>query len=192
MSEWREYKLSEIFEITKDQFKPDKKSHLRYIGLENIGQGSLRLINFGDSSSVDSNKFYFRKNDVLFGKLRPYFRKVIRAPFDGVCSTDIWVCKAKKICDQLFLFYFMANQEFVDTSNTDEGSRMPRASWDYLKDTVWTLPPLPDQCAIAEILSSLDDKIELLSRQNTTLEALAQTYFRQWFEKNYLKIVIIY
>ena len=181
MTEWREYKLSEIMETSKKQFKPDNNSQLNYIGLEHIEQGSLRLSGVGASSTVESNKFFFNKGDVLFGKLRPYFRKVIYAPFDGICSTDIWVCKAKSCCDQKFLFYFLANQDFIDTANTDEGSRMPRASWDYLKDTLWILPPLHEQKAIAEVLSSLDDKIDFLTRQNNTLEDFAQTYFIRWF-----------
>ena len=181
MTEWREYKLSEIMETSKKQFKPDNNSQLNYIGLEHIEQGSLILSGVGASSTVESNKFFFNKGDVLFGKLRPYFRKVIYAPFDGICSTDIWVCKAKSCCDQKFLFYFLANQDFIDTANTDEGSRMPRASWDYLKDTLWILPPLHEQKAIAEVLSSLDDKIDFLTRQNNTLEDFAQTYFRRWF-----------
>lgn len=181
MTEWREYKLSKIMETSKKHFKPDKNSQLNYIGLEHIEQGTLRLSGVGVSSSVESNKFFFNKGDVLFGKLRPYFRKVIYAPFDGICSTDIWVCKAKSCCDQKFLFYFLANQDFIDTANTDEGSRMPRASWDYLKDTLWILPPLPEQKAIAEVLSSLDDKIDLLTRQNKTLEDLGQAFFRKWF-----------
>ena len=58
---------------------------------------------------------------------------------------------------------------------------MPRADWKYLKKTTWILPPLPEQKAIAEVLSSLDDKIDLLTRQNKTLEDLAQAYFRKWF-----------
>jgi type I restriction enzyme S subunit len=58
---------------------------------------------------------------------------------------------------------------------------MPRADWNFLKNTSWIIPPLSEQQAIAEVLSSLDDKIDLLHRQNKTLEALAETLFRQWF-----------
>lgn len=182
MSEWREKKLSDVVFLHKDSFKPDKESSLNYIGLEHIGQGSLRIESVGNSATVQSNKYYFIKGDVLFGKLRPYFRKVAKAPFDGVCSTDIWVCRAMKGNSQDYIFYFLANQEFVDIANsTDEGTRMPRVDWSFLKDTKWMLPPLTEQKAIAEVLSSLDDKIDLLSRQNKTLEALASTYFRQWF-----------
>lgn len=179
---WREYKIEDFIQLEKSTYKPSETEDLKYIGLEHIEQQALRLNGYGSSKEVVSNKFFFKKGDVLFGKLRPYFRKVIKAPFNGVCSTDIWVCRAKEISDQNFLFYFMANNEFVNTANSaDSGTRMPRADWDYLKNTVWELPPLPEQKAIAAILSSLDDKIDLLNRQNKTLEALAETYFRQWF-----------
>ena len=182
MTEWREEKLENIFCIVKEVFKPSNEQQFKYIGLEHIEQGSLRLNGWGYSNSVQSNKYFFKKDDVLFGKLRPYFRKIIKAPFDGVCSTDIWVCRAKNNFDQNFLFYFLANQEFVDTANsTDEGTRMPRADWSFLKKTIWNIPPLPEQKAIAEVLSSLDDKIDLLTRQNKTLEDIAQAYFRKWF-----------
>ena len=131
---------------------------------------------------ISSNKFKFEASDVLFGKLRPYFRKVVKPKFSGVCSTDIWVMRATKGFSQDFLFYFVASWDFVDTANAGEGgSRMPRADWNFLKDTAWLIPPLPEQKAIAAVLSSLDDKIDLLHRQNQTLEAMAQTLFRQWF-----------
>ena len=182
MTVWNEEKLETIFYIVKEVYKPSNEHQYKYVGLEHIEQGTLRLNGWGYSNSVQSNKYFFKKDDILFGKLRPYFRKVIKAPFDGVCSTDIWVCRAKKDFDQNFLFYFLANQEFIDTANsTDEGTRMPRADWNYLKKTTWIIPPLPEQKAIAEVLSSLDDKIDLPTRQNKTLEDIAQAYFRKWF-----------
>ena len=182
MGEWKEYRLSDFAEIIKDTYNPDGSNDYAYVGLEHIEQETLRLNSAGVSSDVTSNKFKFKSKDVLFGKLRPYFRKVVKPQFDGICSTDIWVFRAKKGFDQDFLFYFLANWDFVNTANNAEsGTRMPRADWSFLKDTEWTIPPLPEQKSIAQILSSLDDKIDLLHRQNKTLEALAETLFRQWF-----------
>jgi type I restriction enzyme S subunit len=63
----------------------------------------------------------------------------------------------------------------------DSGSAIPSTSREDFYDLDILLPPLPEQQAIASILSSLDDKIDLLHRQNKTLEALAETLFRQWF-----------
>lgn len=182
MGEWKECKLFEVAEIIKNTYTPDGSNKYAYIGLEHIEQETLRLNSVGVSSDVTSNKFKFKSNDVLFGKLRPYFRKVIKPQFDGICSTDIWVFRAKERFNQDFLFYFLANWDFVNTANNAEsGTRMPRADWSFLKDTEWTIPPIPEQKSIASILSSLDDKIDLLHRQNKTLEALAETLFRQWF-----------
>ena len=182
MTEWQALRLSDFAELGKDQFKPDQNADFKYIGLEHIEQEKLRLNSVGHSSEVASNKFFFKTGDILFGKLRPYFRKVVKAKFDGVCSTDIWVVRAKKYYSQDFLFYFLANWQFIDTANAGEGgSRMPRADWNFLKDTEWALPDKEEQKAIAAVLSSLDDKIDLLHRQNQTLEAMAATLFRQWF-----------
>jgi len=182
MSEWKEYSLDEITAPIKETYFPNGSEDLNYIGLEHIEQGSLRINSIGKSAEVSSNKFIIKANDVLFGKLRVYFRKVVKPNFEGICSTDIWVFRAKKGIDQTFLFYFLANWDFVNLADGGEGgTRMPRADWNFLKTTKWQLPSLPEQKAIASILSSLDDKIDLLHRQNATLEKLAETLFRQWF-----------
>jgi type I restriction enzyme S subunit len=182
MSEWNEYKLSDILTTVKKQYQPIKGDNLAYIGLEHIQQKSLRLEGVGNSDNVTSQKFMFTYGDVLFGKLRPYFRKVVSVNFEGVCSTDIWVLKAKSGHSQKFIKYLVASTEFIETCNIGEsGTRMPRADWNYLKDTLWLLPDYTGQERIAEVLSSLDDKIDLLHRQNKTLEQMAETLFRQWF-----------
>jgi type I restriction enzyme, S subunit len=61
------------------------------------------------------------------------------------------------------------------------GTTMPNLNSSILRRVPITIPPLPEQKAIAAVLSSLDDKIDLLHRQNKTLEAIAETLFRQWF-----------
>ncbi len=182
MSEWKEYAVEELTEPIKDTYNPTGEDDHIYIGLEHIEQEALRLNSLGHSTDVTSNKFKFQANDVLFGKLRPYFRKVVKPKFSGICSTDIWVFRAKEGFSQEFLFYFIANWDFVDTASGGEGgTRMPRADWNFLCKSRWLLPPLPEQKAIAAVLSSLDDKIDLLHRQNKTLEAMGETLFRQWF-----------
>ena len=178
---WREVRLGEVAELSKATWKVGDEQ-FPYVGLENIDEDKLRLNSVGNSSDVESNKYRFKSGDTLFGKLRPYFRKVVKPNFDGICSTDIWVIRQKEGTDRNFLFYFFANRELVEISySSSGGTRMPRADWDFLSQTVWNIPPLPEQKAIAEVLSSLDDKIDLLHRQNKTLEGIAQTLFRQWF-----------
>jgi len=141
-SELKKYKLAEFAKLVKKQYQPNADEELIYIGLEHIEQQTLRINGYGNSKNVISQKYRFSSGDILFGKLRPYFRKVFRPKFDGVCSTDIWVIKAKKDFDQGFLFYFLANQSFIDACNSgSSGTRMPRADWDHLSETEWELPP---------------------------------------------------
>jgi type I restriction enzyme S subunit len=181
MTEWKEYKLKEIAQLEKDSWKVGDEK-LPYIALEHIVEGGLRLQGIGDSNTIASNKFRFNSDCFLFGKLRPYFRKLFRPNFEGICSTDIWVVKPRGENDKDFLFYFFANQDFVDfTYSGSSGTRMPRADWNFVSESKWNFPPLPEQKAIASVLSSLDDKIDLLHRQNKTLEQMAETLFRQWF-----------
>ncbi len=180
--DWKKYKLDEFAKLVKKQYQPNVDEELIYIGLEHIEQQTLSINGYGNSKNVISQKYRFSSGDILFGKLRPYFRKVFRPKFDGVCSTDIWVLNAKNGYDQGFLFYFLANQSFIDACNSgSSGTRMPRADWDHLSETEWNIPPYPTQRRIADILSALDDKIELNRQTNATLEAIAQAIFKEWF-----------
>src|SRR5690606_32306809 len=81
-----------------------------------------------------------------------------------------------------FLSYFFQQKGFRDyILNISVGATMPSINTGILKTIPISYPPRPEQTAIASILSSLDDKIDLLQRQNTTLEKMAETLFRQWF-----------
>jgi type I restriction enzyme, S subunit len=182
MTNWKEYKLGDIAELRSEKFTPNEITSYPYIGLEHIEPKSLRLNGIGTSNDVSSQKSVFYPNDTLYGKLRPYFQKVYSPCFKGVCSTDIFVVKPKKRIHSKFLFYILASDEFTNLANSGStGTRMPRADWKHLSTTIWNLPDLPTQTTIAEILSSLDDKIELNNKINQELENLAKTLFKQWF-----------
>ncbi|MHC1707344.1 MAG: restriction endonuclease subunit S [Bacteroidales bacterium] len=182
MGEWKIYRLGDVAHVIKEGYMPALIDSYVYIGLEHIEQQTLKLASTGSSNDITSNKFRFKNGDVLFGKLRPYFRKVYRPKFNGVCSTDIWVVRSKGAIDQGFLFYYMANPEFIEmASQGSTGTRMPRADWHLLQKIEIKLPPLTLQHRIAEILGALDDKIELNRQMNQTLEELAQTLFKHYF-----------
>jgi type I restriction enzyme S subunit len=177
---WDNKFFGECAELIKDIVQPSDALGSPYIGLEHISQGKLSLLGFGKSDDVISAKSRFRKGDILFGKLRPYFRKVIIAPFDGVCSTDIWVVRAKSDIYQKFLFYWMASEEFVETSSrAAEGTKMPRAQWEYVERIQQDVPDENEQRSIAGILGALDDKIEVNRRMNATLETMARAVFQE-------------
>ncbi len=99
-------------------------------------------------------------------------------------KTDFWAHNTSlyvrefKNTDPLFMFYKLKT---IDFSNFNAGSAVPTLNRNHIHTIPINLPPIFEQKAIASVLSSLDDKIELLHRQNQTLEALAETIFRQWF-----------
>jgi len=174
--------LGDIAYLVRESYVPKDGNKIPYIGLEHIGQGTLTLDSFGWSTEVTSIKSRFSKGDILFGKLRPYFRKVIQAPFDGICSTDIWVVRAKEGINQRFLYYLMASQDFIDyVTQGSDGTKMPRANWSYASQFSFDIPSYTVQSQIGNILGSLDDKIALNNRMNLTLEEMARTIFKSWF-----------
>lgn len=182
LRKWPTKHLGDCATLIRASVDPSSVGDIPYIGLEHIGEGTLALLDHGVASDVTSTKTLFKQGDILFGKLRPYFRKVIRAPFDGICSTDIWTVRAKEGIDQGYLYYCMASQPFVDFATSGSiGTRMPRAKWDYVSQYNLPVPTMNEQREIAHILEALDDKIELNRRMNETLEAMAQALFKSWF-----------
>jgi len=181
-AEWRDTTFGECAVLVRDNVSPADCGDEPYIGLEHIREGTLTLLGHGSARDVISTKSRFQASDILFGKLRPYFRKVIRPQFSGICSTDIWVIRPSQDVDAGYLFYFMASQDFVDVATQGaEGTRMPRAKWDYVSQIELSLPPIEEQRRIARILGALDDKIELNRRMCETLDEMARVLFKSWF-----------
>ena len=168
--------------LAREKIDPANAVGKKYVGLKHIEPDSLVLSGYGYAEDVASSKAIFKKGDILFGKLRPYFRKVVIAPFDGICSTDIWVVRAKKNVDQTFLYYWMASREFVDNATRgSEGTRMPRAKRDYVGRFESPVTDKNEQIAIGQVLKSLDDKIELNRQMCETLDKTASALFKSWF-----------
>lgn len=169
-TEWPVRYFGDCATLIREPVSPSSVGDIPYIGLEHIGEGTLSLLGHGVASDVTSTKTFFKQGDILFGKLRPYFRKVIRAPFDGICSTDIWTVRSKEGVDQGYLYYCMASRPFIDFATSGSvGTRMPRAKWEYISQYELPVPTLDKQQEIAHILGRLDDKIELNRRMSQTL-----------------------
>ena len=179
---WQPVTFGNMATLKRSAIQPKDAVGRPYIGLEHIEESGLRLNGMGEAEDVNSTKSCFVSGDILFGKLRPYFRKLVRATFDGICSTDIWVVQARTGIDQGYLFYLMASDEFVEPIvQRSEGTRMPRAKWGVAEKLTFSIPPLPEQRRIAHVLGTLDDKIENNRKMAKTLEAMAQAIFQSWF-----------
>ena len=175
-------RFSDVAELRNEKVDPATCSGSRYIGLEHIEQDSLSLSGWGTAEDVDSQKQRFYEGDILFGKLRPYFRKVVIAPFDGICSTDIWVVKPVIASDRDFVFYWMASDDFITrATNASEGTRMPRAKWDWVSGFELPEMSLEKRKIVGRILRVMDLTISLNRSISKTLEEIAQSIFRSWF-----------
>lgn len=131
---WKEGTLADLSDNIRENVQPsDISPDATYVGLEHIERKHFALYSTGTAEGLGSNKSVFKRHDILFGKLRPYFHKVCFAPVDGVCSTDILVIRPK---DELYfpfclLAYFQ--KDVVDHSDmASEGTRMPRTNWHIL------------------------------------------------------------
>ena len=128
------------------------------------------------------NVIAYNKGDILISNIRPYFKKIWQANINGGCSSDVLCLRAKSTVSSKFLFYLLSQQSFFDyVMSGSKGCKMPRGDKQQIMQWNIELPTLEEQTAIANILSSLDDKIELNRRINKNLEQQAQALFDYYF-----------
>ncbi|MBJ6119642.1 restriction endonuclease subunit S [Pontibacter sp. BT310] len=174
--------LADIAFEVRDGFIPNGDSEvLPYIGLEHIEPNSLKITSVGESSEVVSSKYKFAARDVLFGKMRPYFRKVAKPNFDGVCSTEISVIRAKEDEDSEFIFYFVANQDFIDHATTNSKGDRPRTKWEQFSKYESFVPAPNVRRKIGSLLSAYDDLIDNNLKRIALLEKSARLLYEEWF-----------
>lgn len=128
-----------------------------YLGLEHLPRRRLWAQDSGLSSEVTSQKSVFEEGDLLFGKLRPYFHKVVVAQHAGVCSTDILVVRA--IDEELrgWMWAALASDDVVAAvSATSTGTRMPRASWGDLAEVQVPWPGRSEAARVSRQIESLN------------------------------------
>jgi type I restriction enzyme S subunit len=194
LSKWKEYKLGELISINVksiDRNYPHKR--IEYLDTGSITRGKIEGFQSVNLENAPSRaKRLVKDNDIIYSPVRPIQRHygIIKNPKPNlVVSTGFAVlsCDEKK-ANADFLYYFLTADEIVnylDMVAEGSTSAYPSLTPDVIAGIDILLPPLPEQKSIASILSSLDDKIDLLHRQNKTLEALlealAETLFRQWF-----------
>ena len=188
MTEWIDQKLSEFMDF--NPYTPlTKGSIAKKVSMECLTPFNRKIQGYEETVFFGGSKF--KNGDTLLARITPCLENGKTAYVDflndeevAFGSTEFIVLRSKEgISDSKFIYYFSISDDFRDTAiQLMSGTTgRQRVETEALKQKVFTLPPLPEQKAIAEVLSSLDDKIDLLTRQNKTLEDLAQAYFRKWF-----------
>lgn len=181
MNSWKSIKLSDVCYFSSYKIKVSSLSLDNYVSTENMlpnKSGICGAANLPNTSLTVAFNF----GDILLSNIRPYFKKIWFANFDGGCSNDVLVLKVKESIDGKFLYYILSDNKFFDydTANA-KGTKMPRGDKAAIMNYVFPLPPLEIQKKIAGVLGALDDKIELNNKINANLEQQAQALFKSWF-----------
>ena len=174
---WEVGTLGDVAEHPRRGVQPNSiEPDAPYIGLEHMPKRCIALSDWSVAAGVESNKFEFRKGEILFGKLRPYFHKVGVAPAGGVCSTDIVVVAPRTAHWFGFVLGVVSSNEFVEYTNSGStGTKMPRTSWAEMARYDIVLPPKAVAYVFTERVRPAVDRIIAAIHESRTLAALRDT-----------------
>ncbi len=174
---WMVGTLGNIAKTVKKQLQSSElHSELHYVGLEHIPRKSLSISDWGNAEGLESAKAAFVKDDILFGKLRPYFHKVVIAPFNGVCSTDILVCQSKIPAYYGITVMQLFSKALIDYADRlSNGAKMPRVNWKDLSDYPICIPSEELAGSYSEIIKPTILRMTENIHQTQTLATLRDT-----------------
>ena len=139
---WEVGTIGEIAKNVRRSVKVDEiDSSECFLGLEHMPRRSITLFQWETASGIQSNKYRFKKGEILFGKLNPHFHKVGVAPIDGICSTDILVIQP--IDSEWFgvVLSLVSSDNFVAYTNANaRGTTLPRTNWNDMSQYEIALP----------------------------------------------------
>jgi type I restriction enzyme S subunit len=157
-SGWRQVKFGDVVQLSKARSQdPLAEGIERYVGLEHLEPGDLRIRSWGNVADGVTFTSVFKPGQVLFGKRRAYQRKVAVADFSGVCSGDIYVLETKDskvLLPELLPFICQTDAFFDHAVGTSAGSLSPRTNWTSLADFLFPLPPADEQGRIISAIGS--------------------------------------
>jgi len=182
MSEWLLGKLGDIAEIVMGQSPTGESVNTDGLGTPLLNGPTEFTIRYPQAVQFSTEPKRFSKvDDILFCVRGSTTGRMNWANASYAIGRGLAAIRHKQGKEYRY-FVKAVLDYYLDTMLASaSGSTFPNVSKDQLNDLEISYPPLPEQKAIASVLSSLDDKIDLLHRQNKTLEAMAETLFRQWF-----------
>lgn len=174
-AKWVKKRLKNIVDFISDKIIANKQTN--NISLENIVSHSGEYVK--TDSEYEGIGVRFSKDDILFGKLRPYLAKVHLCKYDGVALGDIYVLRCHKNFDAIFLRYLLLSDKFIQYVNSSTyGTKMPRANWSFIGNICLAYPTYEEQIRIGkyidERMKKIDTAISNCQRQITLLQERKQ------------------
>lgn len=195
MSEWKEYKLGDVADIipgfafkSKDFGQGELVVKIKDIVPPNIDVKNADRVDVSKYDKQKLNKYLLSKGDYVIAMTGATIGKIgiLQTNDRAFLNQRVARIKAKTGINDDFIYYAISGNDFqlFIQNNIDSNSAQENISASSIGRYPIMLPPIEEQKRIAGILSSLDDKIDLLNRENVTLEALAETLFRHYFIEN--------
>ena len=182
-NDWAQHKLGDI---AQRKNKTSDCSKLPNVSYEDISPNIGTLNKSVNKLSTGKKGILFKKDDVLFGKLRPYLNNYLFADFTGIAIGDFWVLNHKEAPQ--FLFYLIQSPKFRYISNISSGSKMPRSDWNLVSNYKFNVPAVFEQTNIGKTLKLIDTLITLQQRKLKQVELLKKYLLQNLFptknEKN--------
>ena len=174
-------KLSDICDFRKGKVEVENLNTKNYISTENMLPNKSGITEATSLPNVSSTQEY-KNGDVLVSNIRPYFKKIWQARYDGGCSNDVLVFVPKSTTDRDFLYYLLADDDFFTYSMaTSKGTKMPRGDKTSIMQYEVPMLDFCTQKKIASVLKSLDEKVELNNAINENLEQQAGALYQSFF-----------
>ncbi|MDO9536181.1 MAG: restriction endonuclease subunit S [Bacillota bacterium] len=188
LSDWQKIKLGEVCTIEKGTINPIKNEKILFYHFSLPSYDNDKSPEEQYGSEIKSNKTIMSEGTILYNKLNVRFKRIWNINFklspNSVCSTEFLPIRPRKQCEQLFLYYILSSDEFTNmmlTATTGTSNSHQRISPEFLLNTEILLPPILEQKAIANTISSLDDKIEANKRIIKNLHEIVKVLYKHWF-----------
>ena len=176
--DWEQNKFNQVVLRVSTQ---SNSSHLPRVEYEDIIAGEGRLNK--DVLQMMKNKkgLEFFKEDILYGKLRPYLKNWLLADFNGIAVGDFWILRPKNTYSK-FIYNLIQTENFQDIANLSAGSKMPRSDWSIVSKKQFYIPNSRlEQEKIGNFLSSLDKQVENIKNYSKEVESLKKGYMQRLF-----------
>lgn len=184
---WRLVKFGDVVRLSKERSQdPLAEGFERYVGLEHLEPGDLRVRTWGKVSDGVSFTSVFHAGQVLFGKRRAYQRKIAVPDFGGVCSGDIYVLESKDanvLLPELLRFICQTDAFFEHAIGTSAGSLSPRTNWTSLANFEFSLPSIAEQIRITNLIQLADAYAETVLEAIKSLGQLKRAFAVHAFRK---------
>ena len=172
--EWEVKRLKFSSKVRNEKYS-ENYGVLEYFGLENIESHSAKFIETENIYDITQSQIC-KKDDIVFGKLRPYLAKVYEVPIDECCSSEFAVFYNFEGYNKFFKYLFLSYWFITIVDASTYGTKMPRANIDFIKNMIIPLPDFESQYKIADFLDKKCSEIDKLITKKEQLVVELESY----------------